>query len=76
MATSPPSRPIVLDDTDPSIKYSGSSWFLDQSGVHDAGNFGPTYMHTLHGTTTNGQISFDFRGISLIPDEVGQTVRT
>jgi hypothetical protein len=57
-------RWVVVDDTDPSIVYSGP-WFLDSSGSQDnVGNFGPPYLETLHGTSADGSVSFEFNGAS------------
>ncbi|KAF9440560.1 hypothetical protein P691DRAFT_608922, partial [Macrolepiota fuliginosa MF-IS2] len=58
-------RWVVLDDTDIAIKYTGS-WFLLYTTSEDAiGNFGPPYLHTLHGTSTNGSISAKFNGMDI-----------
>ncbi|KAF9439548.1 hypothetical protein P691DRAFT_690435 [Macrolepiota fuliginosa MF-IS2] len=57
-----PDRWVVLDDTDIAIKYTGD-WFLDTTTSKDTiGNFGLPYLHTLHGTSTNGSISAEFNG--------------
>jgi len=56
-----PQRLIVLDDTDPSIQYSGQ-WFIDKGSTDGASFLGPTYNHTLHGTASNGSVSLSFEG--------------
>jgi hypothetical protein len=53
----------VVDDSDPAIQYSGSGWFRDNRGSLDGvGNFGPTYLHTVHGTNSSDSLSFSFHG--------------
>lgn len=55
---------VVLDDTDPSISYSGSGW---QTTTGDAtrgfGNMGFAYNGTLHQVSAAGaSFSFQFDG--------------
>jgi hypothetical protein len=54
----------MVDDTDPSIHYTGTGqgWFQDEGSRDGVGNFGATYNHTLHGTKSNGSFSFSFQG--------------
>lgn len=59
------SRPIVIDDTSSRIKYIGRGWFEDQGSQDAAGNFGPTYLHTQHGTNSNNSFAFSFNGTSI-----------
>jgi hypothetical protein len=55
-------RKVVVDDTDPSISYVGS-WFSDNSGSWDnAGILGAPWLETLHFTSANGSVSFEFNG--------------
>ncbi|KAF4614875.1 hypothetical protein D9613_002561 [Agrocybe pediades] len=55
-------RLIVVDDTDSAINYVGP-WFQDNSGSQDHnGNYGPTYLSTLHGTTSSASLSYAFNG--------------
>lgn len=55
-------RWIIVDDADSSIQYDGP-WFFDSKGTQDGvGNFGPAYLDTLHGTTLNASLSFNFSG--------------
>ncbi|KAF8912183.1 hypothetical protein CPB84DRAFT_1820846 [Gymnopilus junonius] len=55
-------RWVVVDDTDPSIHYTGP-WFADTSGSQDnIGNYGPSYQSTLHGTKQDASFSFAFTG--------------
>ncbi|KAG6907066.1 hypothetical protein DXG01_010712 [Tephrocybe rancida] len=58
-------RQVVIDDTDNQIRYFGQNWFQDQGSQDNAGNFGPTYQKTSHGTTGNDSISFSFVGNSV-----------
>ncbi|KAH6879653.1 hypothetical protein BKA70DRAFT_1345189 [Coprinopsis sp. MPI-PUGE-AT-0042] len=63
MANPPRPRKVVLDDLDPLVQFDGAGWFT----VNDAkdpgfGNFGPTYLSTLHGTNTSAELSFTFDG--------------
>jgi len=56
-------RPIVIDDTDSTIEYSGQGWFQDSGD--GPGNFGAgPYLHTRHGTNSNDSFSFSFTGES------------
>ena len=55
-------RPIVIDDTDAAIKYTGQGWFEDVGDL-GAGN-GTPYLQTSHGTTGNDSFSFSFTGQS------------
>ena len=55
------SRWVVVDDTDPDITYSGQ-WFLDQGTQNGLGNFGPPYLSTLHGTSSDSSFSYSFHG--------------
>ncbi|KAF9458825.1 hypothetical protein BDZ94DRAFT_1269754 [Collybia nuda] len=60
-------RQIILDDTYEKIQYTGQGWFLDDTGSNDGvGSYGPTYLHTLHGTNSNGNLTFNFEGISIV----------
>jgi hypothetical protein len=63
-----PQRLIVIDDTDPTIHYSGQ-WFQDHGSTDGISFFGPTYNHTLHGTISNASLSLSFQGVvdSLLP---------
>ncbi|GLB39931.1 hypothetical protein LshimejAT787_0704410 [Lyophyllum shimeji] len=58
-------RRVVVDDSDSRIRYSGQGWFQDQGSQDSAGNFGPTYKRTSHGTNGNDTLSFSFRGTSV-----------
>ncbi|KAF9458806.1 hypothetical protein BDZ94DRAFT_1300969 [Collybia nuda] len=58
-------RAVVIDDTDPNIKYEGEGWFQDNVSQDDLGNFGPTYEHTLHGTKANSSLTYTFQGTSI-----------
>ncbi|PPR02068.1 hypothetical protein CVT24_011167 [Panaeolus cyanescens] len=58
-------RKVRVDDTNPSIQYTGP-WFVDGTGSQDnRGNFGPTYNKTLHGTIENASLSFTFSGTDI-----------
>ncbi|KAF5344752.1 hypothetical protein D9756_011074 [Leucocoprinus leucothites] len=58
-------RWVVVDDTDPSIGYSGA-WLPDNNGSRaNPGNYGPPYLGTLHGLSTSGSASFPFNGTSI-----------
>ncbi|KAF8624378.1 hypothetical protein AX15_005907 [Amanita polypyramis BW_CC] len=59
------SRQIVIDDTDPSIVYTGQGWFPDLGTQDTVGNFGQTYLHTQHGTDANNSFVFSFEGTSI-----------
>ena len=56
-----PTRYIIIDDVDPSIHYNGL-WFANQGNQNSVGDFGPPYNGTLHGTTSNASLSFEFSG--------------
>ena len=59
-------RPIVIDDSDSRIQYRGQGWFQDSGSQDAAGNFGPSYLDTEHGTNSNDSFSFSFRGDSFL----------
>ncbi|KAJ3554356.1 hypothetical protein NP233_g12439 [Leucocoprinus birnbaumii] len=61
-----PGRWVVVDDTDvqEGITYNGN-WFRDVGSQDGVGNFGPPYLGTLHGITTNGSLSFPFSGTAV-----------
>ncbi len=52
---------IMVDDTDPGIVYSGS-WVADKGNLDSDGTWGPPYLSTVHGTTTQGSFSYKFSG--------------
>ncbi|KAF5366483.1 hypothetical protein D9615_010694 [Tricholomella constricta] len=59
------SRRIVIDDSDPSIKYAGAGWST-RSGDDGFGNSnGPVFNGTQHVTNQNGNFSFHFSGSSI-----------
>ncbi|KAF5319006.1 hypothetical protein D9611_012700 [Ephemerocybe angulata] len=56
-------RWFVADDRDGSITYSGTWSSIDGSQYNGEGNFGETFLNTLHRTTTTGSsMSFTFTG--------------
>ena len=57
-----PDRLVLLDDTNPSIQYSGP-WFTAQD-VAPADTGGPAFQNTLHGVNVDGNFSFSFSGVS------------
>ncbi|KAJ6609045.1 hypothetical protein B0H10DRAFT_509592 [Mycena sp. CBHHK59/15] len=58
------SHQVVIDDTDPSITYSGG-WFLDTSPGH--GNFGTPYNHTSHASIVSGSsLTYSFNGTAVV----------
>ncbi|KAJ3567290.1 hypothetical protein NP233_g6454 [Leucocoprinus birnbaumii] len=61
-----PDRWVVVDDADVEggITYNGN-WFSDTGSQNNVGNFGPPYLGTLHGITTNGFLSFPFSGTAV-----------
>ena len=59
-------RWIIVDDVDSQIQYSGP-WSADQGSRDSAGNFGPPYQSTLHGTNSNASLSFAFNGVHHFP---------
>ncbi|KAF8054327.1 hypothetical protein FPV67DRAFT_1130900 [Lyophyllum atratum] len=58
-------RPLVIDDTDTRVRYTAGGWFKATESRDDVGTFGPPYNSTLHGTKTNGNVSFAFEGTSV-----------
>jgi hypothetical protein len=54
-------RLIVIDDTDPSIQYSGP-WFEVNNAQVDTGINGPPFQNTLHGVNVTASFSFNFSG--------------
>ncbi|KAF5317886.1 hypothetical protein D9611_014856 [Ephemerocybe angulata] len=61
--TSIPTRRVIVDDTDAQIQYVGP-WQVDSRGSQDrVGNFGPTFLGTLHGVVhTSATFSFLYEG--------------
>lgn len=56
-------RTVVVDDSDSNIHYQGSGWVQEPPGSYDVfGNFGPTYQHTIHSTSTGGVLTYSFSG--------------
>ena len=61
-SSSPPTRHVVLDDTDPSILYNGPGWALATGDAEqDFGNFGPVYNNSLHQVSDTPGASFQFQ---------------
>ncbi|KAG6907187.1 hypothetical protein DXG01_010030 [Tephrocybe rancida] len=58
-------RQIIVDDSDPRITYSGSSWTADTTGLNDIGTYGPIYNGTSHGTTSFQSLTFTFNGTTI-----------
>ncbi|GLB43779.1 hypothetical protein LshimejAT787_1402910 [Lyophyllum shimeji] len=59
-------HPVVIDDTDPAIRYTGTSWTSEATGSQDEfGTHGKTYNHTLHATNANDTFAFSFQGSSI-----------
>ncbi|KAF8079375.1 hypothetical protein FPV67DRAFT_115127 [Lyophyllum atratum] len=59
-------RSLVIDDTDPAVRYSGSGWSSAVAGSEDNfGTYGGTYNHTLHATNANDSLAFSFEGSSI-----------
>jgi hypothetical protein len=57
------SRFVIIDDTDPSIQYSGP-WFEIENTHIDTGDNGPPFNNTLHGVNVTANFSFPFNGTS------------
>ncbi|KAF8954756.1 hypothetical protein BDZ97DRAFT_1862956 [Flammula alnicola] len=55
------SRAIMIDDTDPSLVYSGQ-WIADQGSKDNNGNYGAPYLRTMHYTKGTGSFSYSFHG--------------
>jgi hypothetical protein len=57
-------HPIVLDDTDPSIRYTANQWFPhDVNQLNVLGNTGPIWNGTTTSTSVDGAtLSFSFSG--------------
>ena len=54
---------ILVDDTNPNIKYSGP-WFTAQSSQLTIGNSGVPFQNSLHGVNANASFSYSFSGMS------------
>ncbi|KAJ6580521.1 hypothetical protein DFH09DRAFT_1029835 [Mycena vulgaris] len=65
MATAPPLRSVVVDDTDPAIQYGAQGWFVANPSRLQAGNFGPIYNGTSTAASTDSTFSFLFNGTSI-----------
>ena len=59
------SRFVVIDDTNPSIQYSGP-WFEVNNTQVDTGIMGPPFQNTLHGVNVTANFSFPFSGKSCL----------
>ncbi|KAH6896359.1 hypothetical protein BKA70DRAFT_753600 [Coprinopsis sp. MPI-PUGE-AT-0042] len=61
-------RRVVVDDSDPLIRFEGGGWFsVDEAEDPRFGNFGgwgPTQSSSLHGTNSSAELSFTFDGSS------------
>ncbi|ESK83716.1 hypothetical protein Moror_2106 [Moniliophthora roreri MCA 2997] len=57
-------RRVVIDDTDPRVKYETQSWSLDAAGsFNNISAWGPAYNNTMHGSSQNSaSFSFNFEG--------------
>ncbi|KAJ8080322.1 hypothetical protein PM082_017155 [Marasmius tenuissimus] len=56
-------RRVVVDDTDPRIKYNQGDWAIDNHSFDDITIFGLPYNGTMHGTASaTASFSFDFEG--------------
>ncbi|KAF6753538.1 hypothetical protein DFP72DRAFT_1069515 [Ephemerocybe angulata] len=56
-------RWVIIDDRDSRISYSGSWTSNSGDNFNSQGNFGATYLNTLHGTSTDAsKLSFTFTG--------------
>ncbi|KAJ7642168.1 hypothetical protein FB45DRAFT_1126504 [Roridomyces roridus] len=63
MAALSPLRQVIVDDTDPSIRYNGADWFPTDPRTLNNGNFGPVFNATSHATTSsNIEFTFTFNG--------------
>ncbi|RDB15053.1 hypothetical protein Hypma_005450 [Hypsizygus marmoreus] len=58
-------KAIVLDDSDPRIRYVGQGWFQDMGSQDEFGTYGQTYNRTSHGTKSNDSLVFSFEGTSV-----------
>ena len=56
-------RFVAIDDTDPSIQYSGP-WFEVNNTQINTGLMGPPFQNTLHGVNVTASFSFNFSGMS------------
>ncbi|KAJ7642130.1 hypothetical protein FB45DRAFT_737824 [Roridomyces roridus] len=66
MAALGPLRQVIVDDTDPSIRYNAVDWFPTDVRTLNNGNFGPVFNATSHTTTSsNTEFSFTFTGTSI-----------
>lgn len=54
---------IMIDDTDPSISYTGD-WIADKGSVDNLGNYGAPYMSTNHYIKGTGSFTYTFFGKS------------
>ena len=59
-------RYVIVDDTNPSIGYTGP-WFAVDNTQTDIGFYGPAFRNTLHGVTGTGNVKaslfFAFNGM-------------
>ena len=63
----PLARLVMIDDTDPSIQYSGP-WFEVNNTQIETGTNGPPFQNTLHGVNVTAKFSFQFSGMSRLLD--------
>ncbi|KAF9477160.1 hypothetical protein BDN70DRAFT_934454 [Pholiota conissans] len=54
-------RWVMVDDTDPAIKYTGD-WTANKGGLDASGNWGLPYLSTVHATKTSGSFTYTFSG--------------
>ncbi|KAF8150202.1 hypothetical protein B0H34DRAFT_732997 [Crassisporium funariophilum] len=55
-------RFVLVDDTNPGIKYDGPWSAATHGSQDDVGNFGPPFLSTLHAVNTNAGLSYSFSG--------------
>ncbi|KAF9481067.1 hypothetical protein BDN70DRAFT_876804 [Pholiota conissans] len=69
-------RWVMVDDTDPDVKYTGD-WIADSTGILDSsGNWGRPYLSTVHGTKTQGSFQYTFSGSAFTLTGAVQVPRT
>ena len=56
------SRLVLVDDTDPNLRYYGS-WFVAQDTQPNTGSNGPPFENTLHGVNANASVCYSFSGM-------------
>ncbi|KAF8198144.1 hypothetical protein K438DRAFT_2016262 [Mycena galopus ATCC 62051] len=62
----PTPRPVIVDDTDPTIHYTANQWLSGDGSKLTFGNLGPVWNGSIHRTIVDGAtLTYNFNGSSI-----------